>query len=84
MQGRDNYLASLQEAYSLLVHWKQDPRNIVHLIGGANDGVAFTNIGNEDSGSNNNSNQSGRGWVERRHCYNCGEVSHISHDCTEE
>ena len=55
-QGRDNYLTSLQQAYSLLVHWKQDPCNIDHLIGGVNDGVAFTNIRNEDldrSDSNN-------------------------------
>jgi DNA primase len=31
--------------YSLMVHWKQDPRNVVRLIGGINDGVAFTNDG---------------------------------------
>ena len=55
-QGCDNYLTSLQQAYSLLVHWKQDPHNIVHLIGGTNDGVAFTNVGNEDSGRGNSSN----------------------------
>ena len=48
-QGRDNYPTSLQQAYSLLVHWKQDPQNIVRLIGGTNDGVAFTNIGSETS-----------------------------------
>ena len=50
-QGRDNYPTSLQQAYSLLVHWKQDPPNIVHLIGGANDGVAFTNVRSEASGN---------------------------------
>ena len=49
-QGRDNYLTSLQQACNLLVHWKQDPCNIVHLVGGANDDVAFTNVGSEDSG----------------------------------
>jgi hypothetical protein len=43
-QGTDNYLSSLQQAYSLLVHWKQDPRNVVHMMGGMNDGVAFANV----------------------------------------
>ena len=28
-QGQDNYPVTLQQAYSLLVHWKQDPHNIV-------------------------------------------------------
>ena len=46
-QGHDNYPTSLQQAYSLLVHWKQDPCNIVHLIGRTNHGVAFANIGSE-------------------------------------
>jgi hypothetical protein len=27
-QGRDNYPSTLQHAYSLIVHWKQDPRNV--------------------------------------------------------
>jgi hypothetical protein len=46
-QGVDNYPPTLQQAYTLLVHWKQDPRNVVCLMGGVNDGVAFTNIGGE-------------------------------------
>ena len=33
-QGSDVYPATLQQAYTLLVHWKQDPRNVVQLIGG--------------------------------------------------
>ena len=56
---------SLQQAYSLLVIWKQDPHNIVHLIGGANDGVAFTNVRSENSGRSDGNNRTGRGWVER-------------------
>lgn len=26
--GRDSYPSTLQQAYTLLVHWKQDPRNV--------------------------------------------------------
>jgi hypothetical protein len=44
-QGMDNYPPMLQQAYTLLVHWKQDPRNLVRLMGGVNDGVTFANIG---------------------------------------
>jgi hypothetical protein len=53
-QGVDNYPSTLQQAYTLLVHWKQDPRNVVRLVGGMSDGVAFTNVGAEGS-------QGGRG-----------------------
>jgi hypothetical protein len=46
-QGTDSYPSTLQQVYTLLVHWKQDPWNVVHLVGGVSDGVAFTNVGNE-------------------------------------
>ena len=52
MQGWDNYPPMVQQAYSLLVHWKQDPWNIIRLIGGTNDGMAFTNVGTEELGHN--------------------------------
>ena len=52
MQGWDNYPSMVQQAYSLLVHWKQDPQNIVRLIGRANDGMVFTNVGTEHLGHN--------------------------------
>ena len=84
MQGRDNYPTSLQQAYSLLVHWKQDPCNIVRLIGGTNDRMAFTNVGSKDSGQSGGSSGMNQGQVEHWRCYNCGEVGHISHNCTEE
>ena len=83
-QGHNNYPATLQQVYSLLVHWKQDPHNIVHLISGTNDSVAFTNVGTETSDQGGNNSQTGDGRVEHCHCYNCGEVGHISHDCTQE
>ena len=62
-QGQDNYPANPQQAYSLLVHWKQDPCNIVRLIGGTNDGMAFTNVGSKDLGwsGGNSGNNRGQG-----------------------
>jgi hypothetical protein len=48
-QGNDTYLTSLQQAYTLLVHWKQDPWNVVCLMSGVTDSVAFANV-NPDSG----------------------------------
>ena len=84
-QGRDNCPATLQHhAYSLLVHWKQDLHNIVQLIGGTNDGMAFANVGSKDSGWSGGNSGGNRGQGEQRCCYNCGEVGHISRDGTTE
>lgn len=43
-QRRDNYPKTLVDAYNLLVHWKQDPRNLMRVLGTSSDGVAFANI----------------------------------------
>ena len=75
-QGWDNYPAMVQHAYRLLVHWKQDPCNIIWLIGGTNDRMAFMNIGSKDSAQSS----SNRGWQQQQWCYNCNEVRHISSD----
>jgi hypothetical protein len=58
-QGTDNYPPTLQQAYTLLVHWKQDPQNVVSLIAGVNDGVAFTNVGAEEGGQEGGTNNRG-------------------------
>ena len=71
-QGTDNYPATLQQAYSLLVHWKQDPCNIVHLIGGINDGDAFMTVSME--GGHERSD-----WGPR--CYSCRKPGHITRNC---
>jgi Zinc knuckle len=73
MQGTNNYHATLQQAYSLLVHWKQDPHIIVRLIGGVNDGIAFMTV----------SAEGGHGRGNKIMCYHCGKLGHISQNCPE-
>ena len=81
MQGRDNYPLMLTQVYSLLLHWKQDTWNLMWLISAANDGMAFMNIGTEDTGCTS----SGRGGVARsgqqQQCYSCNQLGHIMWDC---
>jgi hypothetical protein len=55
----------------LLVHWKQDPRNVVRLMSGVTDGVAFANLGSDS------------GQRRQIRCFHCGGEGHISRDCPE-
>jgi hypothetical protein len=45
--ANDKYPKSMTEAYNLLVYWKQDPRNLMRVLGTSSDGVAFTNVGRD-------------------------------------
>lgn len=47
VQGTDNYPETLQHAYTLLLHWKQDLKNVVRLISGIGDGLSFANVGRQ-------------------------------------
>jgi hypothetical protein len=47
IQKDDKYPKTLVEAYNLLIHWKQDPKNLMQVLGSTNDGVVFTNLGDE-------------------------------------
>jgi hypothetical protein len=44
-QKTDKWPKTITDAYSLLLNWKQDPRNLLQIVGASSDGVAFTNIG---------------------------------------
>jgi Reverse transcriptase (RNA-dependent DNA polymerase)/Zinc knuckle len=84
-QGNDVYPATLQQAYTLLVHWKQDPRNVVRLIGGVHDGVAFANVGSDGSERTQGGGSGGRGGGRRLPtCYRCNEQGHLARDCPAE
>jgi Zinc knuckle len=58
--------------YMLLVHWKQDPRNVVRLISGVNDGVAFATVGTD-----------GEGQGTGPRCFKCGKRGHVRRNCPE-
>jgi hypothetical protein len=50
-QRPENYPKTLVDAYNLLVHWKQDPRNLMRVLGTNNDGVAFANVDADEASS---------------------------------
>jgi hypothetical protein len=40
-QGGCKYPVTMTESYNLLMHWKQDPKNVMRMVGATSDGVAF-------------------------------------------
>jgi predicted RNA-binding protein associated with RNAse of E/G family len=71
VQGTDNYPDTVQRAYTLLVHWKQDPKNVVRLIGGVGDGLSFANLGRQT------------GTQKEVICYRCKKKGHVIRNCPE-
>jgi hypothetical protein len=66
------------EAYNLLIHWKQDPKNLMHILGSTSDSVAFANVGEEQRATNNVQDNS------HITCWNCREMGHYSSSCPNE
>jgi hypothetical protein len=77
-QGRDNYPKNLVDAYNLLVHWKQDPRNLMRVLGTSNDGAAFANVGDDKEESGNNRQPPDKSRIT---CWKCKKKGHYASSC---
>jgi hypothetical protein len=82
-QRRDNYPNRLVDAYNLLVHCKQDPPNLMRVLGTNNDGVAFTNVDADEASSlstltSTDNCQQARARRDMSHitCHKCGIRGH--------
>jgi hypothetical protein len=49
-QKTDKCPKTITDAFSLLLNWKQDPRNLLQFVGASSDGIAFTNVGERAAG----------------------------------
>ena len=49
-QKTDKWPKTITDAYSLLLNLKQDPRNLLQIVGASSDGVALTKVGERAAG----------------------------------
>jgi hypothetical protein len=87
-QKTDKWPETNMDAYSLLLNnWKQDPRNLLQIVGASSDGVAFTNVGERATmPATTVGNEKEKVWVkppsiETVKCYECNKMSHHSNEC---
>jgi hypothetical protein len=67
VQRNDKYPKTLVEACNLLIHWKQDPKNLM-IRSSTSDGMAFANVGGEQRPPQDNS---------QMQCYNVRKVNKV-------
>jgi hypothetical protein len=89
-QRRDNYPKTLVDTYNLLVHWKQDPPNLMRVLGTNNDGVAFANVDADEASSlstltSTDNRQQARARRDISHitCHKCDIRGHYASNCPE-
>ena len=77
--GDDIYPKTINYAYNLLSHWKQDVRNNPRT----SDGVMFNNNGNVTDNGTTMVNQGGNKPKNKDHinCYACGKKGHFANEC---
>ncbi len=79
-QGTNRYPTNLNDAYNLLVHWKQNPQNLLRVLGATADGVAFAQVTGSER-EQNGVEKKGRG-KDHITCFACGKKGHYSSECT--
>ena len=70
IQGDNKYPETLNEAYALLMYWKQDPRNNNRSIGVGGEGVAFAQSGEAKQKD-----------ISHITCFICKKKGHYASDC---
>jgi hypothetical protein len=71
VQRNDKCPKTLVEACNLLIHRKQDPKNLM-IRSSTSDGMAFANVGGEQQPPQDNS---------QMQCHNCQEMGHCAWTC---
>jgi hypothetical protein len=82
-QKTDRWLKTINNAYSLLVNWKQDPRNLMQVLWASSDGVAFTNV-EQNKGTALATVKKDKDKppdIATIKCFECKEMSHYSNSC---
>lgn len=71
----NKFTPKLMEACDLLIHWKQDPKNLMCILGMMNDGVAFAAMGEDKM------NKGGKKDKLHITCCKCGKNGHCASEC---